>query len=683
MAAPGRSVSGLLLSLALTIVVAGPALGVCTADGYEEDGACPTASASILDGETQSRNLCDDAFDWVAVNVCAGRGYTAEATALLSGGDTVVELYSPDCSVLEQSDTGAAPGSVVSWTATQNGTAHLRVRSGDGSFGDQTDYLLSLTGDTTACSTWSRQYNAPGNQPFIPGTAILDPDGGYAAIDSGSEDWTLLRLDPDGDVRSSTVVGSQEDDFSHHLVLAPDGSYFANGSIYHPEQGGSLEPVVAKFDGSGQLLWSRGYGEGELTGLAALEDGGVVASHATTRGEAWVLRLDPAGGIVWSRSYGERRFIDVFGHLTIRNGGDILAVGYRIDSSDDADLLVLRLDPSGNIVRRLRFGEAGLNEYPRVVVPSADGGLFVTGIALLPDGTDPRNPESDIVLKLDSTDDVLWYRRFESDAVYEGVRGALATPDGGVLVAVDDGTVIGDTGISWAGLVKLDEAGNIEWARRSGSNSQSRGIIATPDGGLLTSRAYFPNVFEMARLGAPDTSSCAYPTAFSLTLRPWAPVVGAYSTEANDYQVTAVPDVFATIERGVGMTQVCPACPFPGYGATLRLRKTPAIELYWTASDPSVLHDVVKGHLPTLLATGGDFIAAIEAVPATDRCVADNVGSSVVDPDPGPPPDEAYFYVMRPFTTSCPTYGSYDCGPSCPYPFGRNSYVVQANESCP
>jgi hypothetical protein len=99
-----------------------------------------------------------------------------------------------------------------------------------------------------------------------------------------------------------------------------------------------------------------------------------------------------------------------------------------------------------------------------------------------------------------------------------------------------------------------------------------------------------------------------------------------------------------------------------------------------------VLYDVAKGHLPTLLATGGDFIAALEAVPVAERCLADNAGSGVVDPDPGPPPDEAYFYVMRPFTTSCPTNGSYDCGPSCSlqyrYPFGRD-YIRFASGSCP
>ena len=61
----------------------------------------------------------------------------------------------------------------------------------------------------------------------------------------------------------------------------------------------------------------------------------------------------------------------------------------------------------------------------------------------------------------------------------------------------------------------------------------------------------------------------------------------------------------------------------------------------WLPSLNAARYDIVRGDLGTLIATGGDFTAAVEA------CLGDNEsGTSLpwtIDPDPG----EGHFFLVR------------------------------------
>ena len=131
----------------------------CMADAYEPDDACISSKTVIYGGDTQSHNFCDDAEDFLSFNACTGRSYTIETSSLGASADTVLELYDTDCALLLDSDDngGSGKASLINWTAPVDGTDHIKVLQ-NGTPGDDCEYDITLTGDTTFRSVWARTY---------------------------------------------------------------------------------------------------------------------------------------------------------------------------------------------------------------------------------------------------------------------------------------------------------------------------------------------------------------------------------------------------------------------------------------------------------------------------------------------------------------------------------------------
>ena len=153
------------------------AFAQCTADAYEEDDACIPSKTVISGGDTQSHNFCDDAEDFLSFNACAGRSYTIETSSLGLNTDTVLELYGTDRSSLLTSDdnggTELLASKIDGWVAPAGGTYHVKTLQFGGTFGDDREYDITLTGDTSFCSAWARTYGG-----------ASDEGGSWASFDS-------------------------------------------------------------------------------------------------------------------------------------------------------------------------------------------------------------------------------------------------------------------------------------------------------------------------------------------------------------------------------------------------------------------------------------------------------------------------------------------------------------------
>jgi len=167
----------------------------CVADPFEEDDTCGQAPAGIAPGENQARNFCEDTNDWVALRACRGRDYVVETSGLGPMTDTVLDLYAPDCATLLATHDNVAPrdwASRLEWTAPGAGTYWLRVRQGNGWWGQGHQYDLSLLGDPSPCPDPPTEVSPPGSvQPLAwtdKHTLIWAPAG-----ESGSSEFNLYR----------------------------------------------------------------------------------------------------------------------------------------------------------------------------------------------------------------------------------------------------------------------------------------------------------------------------------------------------------------------------------------------------------------------------------------------------------------------------------------------------------
>jgi galactose oxidase-like protein len=127
-----------------------------------------------------------------------------------------------------------------------------------------------------------------------------------------------------------------------------------------------------------------------------------------------------------------------------------------------------------------------------------------------------------------------------------------------------------------------------------------------------------------------------------------------------------------------------PACSTPTYSGALGGAKSGA-DLVWTwSSGGASAYDLIRGDLATLLATGGDFAAAIDALPAIESgCLANDTTSlSLIDPFGAPAVGQGIFTLLRPVTTACPAHGSADDGAASQIG-DRDLEVEGASLSCP
>ncbi|WP_266364772.1 T9SS type A sorting domain-containing protein [Tellurirhabdus rosea] len=231
------------------------------------------------------------------------------------------------------------------------------------------------------------------------------------------------------------TYGSTGEDYAQKIVASADGGYFLVGYTYGNDRDvvgskGFSEGWIVKIDKDRKWLWQKtlgGQSVDELRAVAATPDGGCVVAGLTTS----------------------------------ENGN------VPLPAKGDNDLLVARLDASGNLVWVRRFGGSGSDSASDVMITS-DGGIALTGTTTSHDGdVRGQHGESDIwVLKLTGTGDLLWQRALGGSSVDQGrfiVPGRFGAGFLiGAVTASRDGDVVGNNGQYDIWMVQLGASGNLE-----------------------------------------------------------------------------------------------------------------------------------------------------------------------------------------------------------------------------
>ena len=216
-------------------------------------------------------------------------------------------------------------------------------------------------------------------------------DGGLAVAGrttskgAGKQDMWVLRLDGSGNVVWDRTFGGGEDDWATSVVALADGGLAVAG-LTASKGAGNADMWVLRLDGSGNVVWDRTFGGSEndwASSVVALADGGLaVAGHTESKGagdaDMWVLRLDGSGNVVWERTFGGGESDEAGSVVALADGGLAVAGSTRSKGAGTRDMWVLRLDGSGNVLWDRTFG-GGLSDWASSVVALADGGLAVAG----------------------------------------------------------------------------------------------------------------------------------------------------------------------------------------------------------------------------------------------------------------------------------------------------------------
>jgi hypothetical protein len=325
----------------------------CEADILDRDEC--HGQPSLATNGPYALNFCSDPEDRLLLPACAGIEHVVTTSGLGPQADTVLELWTEDCSTLlaRDDDGGGGPASQLVFTPATDTTFMLVVRQADGTAGPGREYTLELDPVQCASATWTREFMID-DEPFLP-VARTGHGSGWLILGEleTSDAAALIRLGGDGSVTwcrrfdmplGRMVVGSVQELSAGDILLG--GYHSASGNpgrawaarltaagdlagqwAFHetgddttinyegavPRDGGFLVHVrratgytgttvdaLVSVDDSGAIRWTCPLGNRSFSWAPMSDGGAIVWSSGVSR--PWIARLAGDGAVAWQRT---------------------------------------------------------------------------------------------------------------------------------------------------------------------------------------------------------------------------------------------------------------------------------------------------------------------------------------------------------------------------------------------
>lgn len=221
--------------------------------------------------------------------------------------------------------------------------------------------------------------------------------------------------------------------------------------------------------------------------------------------DLWIAKLNSSGILEWQKTIGGSGFDFNCKVAQTANGGYIAGGstqsvdGDAVGSHGGSDILIARLNASGEILWRKMLGGSG-NDYFGAVSPTSGGGFIIAGSTQSNDGDVTTNHGmSDLwIVKLNSDGEIEWEQTFGGSNV-DGGTSVVQTSDGGYIAAGSTRSTNGDVSVAFGSddiwIVKLSDNGAIEWDTSLGG-SLSDGyadVKIAAEGGYYVSGTTYSN----------------------------------------------------------------------------------------------------------------------------------------------------------------------------------------------
>lgn len=351
---------------------------------------------------------------------------------------------------------------------------------------------------------------------FIAGTLTGDADFGGGVLTGVGADVYLAKLDKDGKHLWSKKFGDADVQGAGSVVVDGAGAVFIGGNFNGTvdfgggplTSAGGSDIFVAKFDASGNHVWSKSFGDptyqsaGGLTLVGAdvvligEKSGTVDFGGGALTGRNYLVKLSGANGAhLWSKqSTSGAGFVprglasDPMGNLVGVGelGSSLDWGGGLLTSAGGDDVLVIKFDSNGNTVWSKRFGD-GQSQGALDVATDGLGAIYLTGTfsGSLDFGAGVMAAGSVYITKLDKDGGGVWSKGFGTGlancpAVAVDTSGAVAI-GGSTHNAIDLGggplpATVGTPNIFFG---KFDTSGKPLWSK--GWASGAGGINSTHD----------------------------------------------------------------------------------------------------------------------------------------------------------------------------------------------------------
>lgn len=231
--------------------------------------------------------------------------------------------------------------------------------------------------------------------------------------------------------------------------------------------------------------FARAYGGASAENALCIHqtsDGGYIVAGGVS-GDMLVLKLDASGNITWQKSYATTVSEYAQSIQQTLDGGYIVAGNRRTSGSfGKTHIWLLRLDSSGNVTWNNLYS-AATNDFVNSVQETLDGGFIVGGYTSDPDGW---------IFKVDSLGAVVFWKKY-GGASTDQIASVRETSDGGyVAVGFSNSFSASQDAL----ILKLDSSGNVTWAKTYGgaNDEEALSIQQATDGGFVAAGYLLTNL---------------------------------------------------------------------------------------------------------------------------------------------------------------------------------------------
>jgi hypothetical protein len=322
-----------------------------------------------------------------------------------------------------------------------------------------------------------------------------------------------------------TIGGSGGDNFTC-ISLTKDSGFIIGGYSNSDKSGNKLENSKGGYDFWILLLKNKGaipvqktIGGNSTDQLSAVEqttDGGYIlggTSSSNISGDKtenskgaddyWIVKLDSNGNIQWDKTIGGNSY-DKLKTIKQTNDGGYIAGGYsQSDMSGDKtentrgfyDYWIVKLDANGNIQWDKTMG-GGYTDQLNDIIQTNDDGYLLGGYSQSPISGEKTQSSRGLddywIVKLDNAGNIQWDKTYGGTG-YDRLSAMVPSPDGGYLLGGNsDSDESGEKMQNSRGrndywIVKTDNLGQVEWSNTYGGRLHDNlsSIEPTSDGGYM------------------------------------------------------------------------------------------------------------------------------------------------------------------------------------------------------
>lgn len=322
-----------------------------------------------------------------------------------------------------------------------------------------------------------------------------------------SFDYWVLKFDANDQLQWQKTYGGTADDRGYNIIQTSDGGYAILGYSFSNDgdtsvNSGLQDYWLVKLDSDGNISWEKSFGyQGTDTGISVIEtnnqgylitgvldvtaSGGEGNSQRTANrhagGDYWALKLDNSGNLEWSRYFGGNFTDTPYSVIQTDDNGFIIAGSSDSEDTDISgnigtyDFWIIKISEFGDLVWEKSFGGSQIDEA-RAIIKTDDGNYIVTG--------DTRSSDNDIsqnkgaadlwLIKISPTGNLIWEKTLGGSS-FDVARAIKKTQDNSFLLSgssrSSDMDVSENNGQNDAWVLKTNNSGNLIWETTIGGSN--------------------------------------------------------------------------------------------------------------------------------------------------------------------------------------------------------------------